>query len=99
MKPHGHLAIVAYRCRVGGIAHPSLDIQAVWFEESDPDEVRRLINANLRQGYENPDGNTVTWELAEVFAIEPFETESSGEEVAGFIAEIDELNDLTQCES
>lgn len=96
MKPHGHIAIVAYRCQIGGVPKGSLDIRVIWFEESDPEEVRRLIHLDLIQSYENSDGDTVLWELAEVFSVEPFEPSTSGEEVAGFIASIEELNDLAQ---
>lgn len=96
MKPHGYIAIVAYRCRIDGVPKGSLDIQAIWFEEIDPEEVRRLIHLDPIQSYENSDGDTVSWELAEVFSIEPFRPSASGEEIAGFIASIDELNDLAQ---
>ncbi|TWT61329.1 hypothetical protein [Rubinisphaera italica] len=42
----------------------------------------------------NDNGETVSWELAEVFAIEPFVPKISGEEIVGFIASTEELSDL-----
>lgn len=94
MKFGGSVAIVAYRSVVAGIASNSLDIQARWFAEADPLEVRRLIQEEQLCTYTNSDGDTVCWVLAEVFAIEPFSPSASGDEVAGFITNIEELTEL-----
>jgi hypothetical protein len=94
MAANGYLAIVAYRSLVVGVPTGSLDIQARWFAESDPDEVRRLIREDPYSSYQNSDGETVCWELVEVLSVEPFAPSASGEEVAGFIIEKDELADM-----
>ena len=90
----GKLAIVAYRCLVGGIRSDTLDFQVRWFDVEDAEQTRRLIQAEPFLAYKNSDDDLVTWELAQIFAIEPFSPQASGEEVIGFIASIDELTDL-----
>ena len=88
------LAIVAYRSLVAGTPNNSLDIQVRWFLANDAEEVRRKITADPLHSYENTDGDTVTWELAEIFQIEPFAPQQSGDEVVGFIAKMSELIEL-----
>ncbi|WP_339747835.1 hypothetical protein [uncultured Rubinisphaera sp.] len=89
------IAIVAYRCLINGISNKSLDIQVQWFNVTNIDEVRQQIWQAPICCYKNDDDETVSWELAEVFAIEPFVPEISGEEIVGFIASTEELSDLT----
>ena len=89
-----YLAIVAYRCLVAGVSKQKLDIQVMWFNAGDKDAVRDEIRASPLQSYLNSDGDTVTWELVEIFAVDEFAPNASGEEVIGFIASIDELADL-----
>ena len=90
----GQLAIVAYRCLVAGLSSGSVDFQVRWFADEDADEVRRRIQGEPLHSYMNSDGEVVSWELVEIFAIEPFAPSESGEEVAGFIASTQELSDL-----
>ena len=90
----GHLAIVAYRCLVGGVPSATLDVQVRWFADDDPQHVRRLIEADPFSRYSNSDGDVVCWELAQIFGIEPFAPKESGEEIVGFIASTEELADL-----
>lgn len=90
-----HLAIVAYRSLIDGISEGGLDFQVRWFDENDETVIREQIEAEPLSCYENPYGQTVTWELVQIFTIERFEPQQSGDEVIGFIANIDELQDLT----
>lgn len=91
-----YLAIVAYRCLVAGSSGKSLDIQVRWFEAHNEALVRALIAEEPIQSYKNSDGGTASWELAHVFAVEPFAPTKSGEEVVGFITEAQELTDLAR---
>lgn len=90
-----YLAIVAYRCRVAGQPTDSLDFQVRWFEAGDADEVQGQIEAESPGTYANVDGETVTWELAEILAIELFTPPESGGEVVGFISSPGYLRKLT----
>jgi hypothetical protein len=89
-----YLAIVAYRCLVSGVPSGTLDVQVQWYDAENEATIRQLIEANPIHSYKNGDDETVSWELAEVFAIEPFAPTTSGDEVIGFIAETSELSDL-----
>ncbi|MFO1045898.1 MAG: hypothetical protein U0941_29300 [Planctomycetaceae bacterium] len=88
------LAIVAYRSLISGLPRRELDLQVQWFDVADEVAVRQLIEAVPITTYKNRDDETVSWELVQIFAIEPFSPSQSGEEVVGFIASIDELRDL-----
>ena len=89
-----YLAIVAYRCLVSGVPSGTLDVQVQWYDAESEPTVRRLIDADPIHSYKNSDDETVSWELVQIFAIEPFAPTTSGEEVIGFIAETSELSDL-----
>jgi hypothetical protein len=89
-----YLAIVVYRCLVAGSPEGSLDIQVRWYDARDETSVRTTIAAEPILSYKNSDGETVSWELAEVMAVEPFAPKDSGEEVIGFIASVRELTEL-----
>ena len=88
------LAIVAYRCLIAGSPEGSLDLQVQWYKAHDETSVRDLIAGKPLHAYKNDDGETVSWELAEVLAVEPFAPTNSGEEVVGFIASTQELVEL-----
>jgi hypothetical protein len=90
----GKQAIVAYRCLVAGLPSGSVDFQVRWFDDADAEEIRRHIRGEPLHSYLNVDGEVVSWELVEIFAIEPFAASESGEEVVGFIASTQELSDL-----
>lgn len=89
-----YLAIVAYRCLVGGSTRDSLDFQVRWYEAHDEASVRNSIADEPIHSYKNSDGETVSWELSQVITVEPFAPKESGEEVIGFIASADELSEL-----
>lgn len=88
------LAVVAYRCLVAGVPSDSIDLQVRWFDVADESTVRQLIEAEPICAYKNRDDETVTWELAQIFSVEPFAPRKSGEEVIGFIASSGEIADL-----
>lgn len=90
----GQLAIVAYRSLVAGLSAGSLDIQVRWLADEGAEEIRRHILGEPLQSYLNSDGEVVSWELVEIFAIESFAPRESGEEVVGFVASTQELSDL-----
>jgi hypothetical protein len=95
----GTLAIVAYRSVVGGAAQSSLDVQVRWFDDEDADRVQAKLRAEPAHTYRNPTGEEVIWELAEILAVEPFDPSTpadSGEEIAGFIASVDEISELAR---
>jgi hypothetical protein len=80
------LAIVAYRGSVAGVRTNSLDLQVRWFDTTDQNFIRQQIAAEPFSSYTNSDGETVTWELVQIMAIDTFNPHTSGEEVVGFIA-------------
>lgn len=90
----GSLAIVAYRGSVEGVRTGSLDVQVRWFDSTDHEDIRKQIEAEPFSTYSNPYGETVTWELVQIMAIDPFAPRASGEEVVGFIASKRELRQL-----
>ncbi len=65
-----------------------------WFDEEDNEQIRSLIQAEPLQAYRNSDDEIVCWELVQIFAIEPFSPQASGEEVIGFFASLGDLTDL-----
>lgn len=89
-----YLAIVAYRCLVSGRLTDSLDIQVRWFEMQDSEAVRRFIDSETAQRYNNSEGEEVTWELSQILAVEEFRQIKSGDEVIGFITSSSELQHL-----
>ena len=82
----GWLAIAAYRCVVAGEPSGSVDVQVRRFEAGDADAVRDRLAAEPPCEYQNSDGETVRWDLADVFAVEPFDGGEGGDELIGFIA-------------
>jgi len=88
------LAIVAYRSLVAGVPSKKVDLQVRWFDEDSEAVVRQLISDDPIHAYKNEDGETVTWELVKVFAVEEFEPQRSGDEAIGFIASTRELRNL-----
>lgn len=88
------LAIVAYRSLVEGVSSGSIDLQVRWFDAADDSVVRQTIEAEPICAYRNGIDESVAWELAEIFSIEPFSPRVSGEEVVGFIANADEIANL-----
>lgn len=90
----GHLAIVAYRALVDGLATGKVDIQVRWFAGDDPASVRRLVESDPVSSYRNPEDEVVSWEISGVLAIEPFDPRESGDGVIGVIASIEELAGL-----
>jgi hypothetical protein len=89
-----YLAIVAYRSLVAGVPTKKLDFQVRWFNEENEAVVRQLIGDDPIHTYENANGETVSWELAEVFEVETFDPQRSGDEVIGFIASTRALRNL-----
>ena len=92
----GALAIVAYRGLVAGQTSGSIDVSVRWFDETDEERIRKLIESESSHSYRNSDGELVSWELVSILAIEEFASTQSGEEVIGFIASADELTALIQ---
>lgn len=88
---NGHLAIVSYRALIDGVESSKLDFRVLWFESSDPDEIRELIMCKPLERYLNGDGQEVCWELIEVLAVEAFDPADSGDEVIGFVTSTDAL--------
>lgn len=88
------LAIAVYRCLVAGKPSGSLDVSVRFFEAESEMEVRKKLSHDVRETYENPDGEQVAWELRQVMAVEEFAGPESGDEVVGFIAEVDEFGKL-----
>src|SRR5690349_12933561 len=81
------LAIVAYRCEVAGVPTESIDIQVRYFSSMLESEIEAFLQAEPVNSYSNDLGETVTWPLVRIMAIEPFESPTqNGKEVVGFIA-------------
>jgi hypothetical protein len=90
------VAIVAYRCEVGGKPTDSLDIQVRYFAEYSHTDIEQRIRAESPHTYANDDGEVVSWPLVKILSIEPLENLSDGREVAGFIAGHDEFEKWTR---
>ena len=83
--------MAAYRSRVEGVPGGSIDIQVRYFEARSADEAERLLEAEFATQYQNKNGETVVWELSSVFATEEVVPYSNGDEVIGFITNLEEL--------
>jgi len=79
------LAIVAYRCEVGGKPSESLDIQVRYFVGKTDAEIKEFLEVEPMQSYSNDRGELVTWPLVGVLAIGEIGPSSNGKEVVGFI--------------
>lgn len=85
------LAITAYRCDVAGEPTDSLDIQVRYFERGTVREIEEALRSEPPHSYENESGETVSWPLANILAIEGFDKPKSGAEVIGFITGANEF--------
>jgi hypothetical protein len=90
------VAIVAYRCEVGGEPTDSLDIQVRYFSSFSPSEIEQRLRSESPNTYENDSGEVVSWPLAQILAIEPLENPSDGSEIAGFITGYPEFQKWTR---
>lgn len=88
------LAIAIYRCLIEGESTRSLDLQVRHFRAPSADAVRRLLGEAGPEAHKNDAGETVLWELRAIMAVEEFVEGESGDEVVGFIAEMDEFEAL-----
>lgn len=86
-----YLAMAAYRCDVAGEQTDSLDIQVRYFERGTAREIEEALRSEPARSYENENGETVSWPLANVLAIERFDKPESGGEAIGFITGAGEL--------
>ena len=89
-----YLAIAIYRGVVADAPTGSLDIQTCCVEGRTEEDVVRRLRDSRSQGYENSDGERVTWELCEIMAIEELGQIEPGDELIGFVAGVDELREL-----
>lgn len=88
------LVITASRCLIDGVPAPSLDVSVHYCLAASEKEARARMSDSPGDSYRNDAGEQVTWELVEILAVEEFGRVRSGDEVVGFIAELDELTDL-----
>ena len=79
-------AIAAYRCEINGSPVGDLDIRVLGFEQEFEDQVRSSILDQPTHSYSNDLGETVSWPLAEILAIEEYVVQDNGGEFIGFIA-------------
>lgn len=84
------LAIVAYRCEVGGKLMDDLDIQVRYFDDCRTD-IEGFLRSEPTHSYKNSEGELVSWPFVRVLAIEEFPTPTNGEEVVGFITGCNEF--------
>jgi hypothetical protein len=85
------LAIAAYRNEFDGAPGGSIDIRVLGFDLETEDEVRAAISNEPVVVYENDQGEQVSWNLAQVLAVEEFAFHENAEELIGFIAESEEF--------
>ena len=88
------LTIAAYRCHVDGVVNGSVDFQVRYFELPSPSDVEAALRSEHPHEYKNHLGETVSWSLARILGIQGFLSMASGDEIAGFIAGIEELSAL-----
>ena len=87
-------AVVVYRGVVAGKPTGSLDFQTRRFELGTESEVVSALENEEPFNYQNGDGEEVKWEFRRVMAIAEVGRCDPGDEVVGFIAKIEELQDL-----
>jgi len=86
-----YLAMAAYKCEVAGEVTDSLDVQVRYFEQGTVREIEEALRSEQPHSYENEGGEIVSWPLASILAIEPFDKPKSGAEVVGFITGANEF--------
>ncbi len=86
-----YLSILLYSCSVNGEKTSSFDVSVKFFLANSDSEVREKIYSQEGETYKNEDGENVTWELKEIMSIDKFDELQSGEEVVGFITQLDTL--------
>jgi Ala-tRNA(Pro) deacylase len=85
------VVLMVYRCEVAGVPTESLDFQVRYFASGDASEIDRRLREESPHSYANDRGETVTWPLARILAIEPFDGPGDGAEIAGFITGLGEF--------
>lgn len=86
------LAIAAYQCQVDGTPTGSIDVQVRYFLLETPEDVEQALYAELPNSYRNQLGQTVSWHLQKVVAVQGLTSLRDGDEVIGFITDMDEFS-------
>lgn len=90
-----YFAIAIYRSLVEGEPVTGrLDVQVRYYAARSEEEVRERLEDEERVEYRNHLGERVGWELSSIMAVEAVEEMESGDEVVGFIADLEELGEL-----
>lgn len=87
------LAVAVHRCEVAGVPSGNLDVRVRQFRRKRREDVDTAIAEEPTHSYQNGDGEEVTWPLAGVLAIEEVGRPADGDEVVGFIAQVNEFQD------
>ena len=95
----GWLAIVAYQCRIGDAPDGSLDVQVRYFDLKASSDVETALRTEDIYTYANDAGDTVSWPLVEILAIQPLADMANGDELIGFIAGAREFAELAEEEA
>ena len=94
MPMNKYVAVVAYRCLLGGEPNGSLDFQVRYYKADSKQEVHDRISAELSNTDSSLESDRITWELSRVLAVEELHVMGDGEELVGFITNIEELSSL-----
>ena len=84
------VAIAVYRCEVAGQPTESIDIRVRFFESGTFAEIEQRLMGEPAESYANDRGETVSWPIARIMAMETFENPVDGAEIVGFITGCEE---------
>jgi len=86
------LAIATYQCQINGVPTGSIDVQVRYFQLPSPEDVEQALRVEPPHSYKNHLDQTVSWHLQQIVNIQGVTSLRSGDEIIGFIADIDDLS-------
>jgi hypothetical protein len=86
----GIVAIAVYRCEVAGKPTDSNDVRVRYFESGTVAEIEQRLLGEPPESYANDRGETVSWPIARIMAMEAVENPTDGAEIVGFITGCEE---------
>ncbi|WP_162314928.1 hypothetical protein [Pseudoxanthomonas yeongjuensis] len=86
------LAIATYQCQIDGVPTGSIDVQVRYFRLPSPEDVQAALQGEPPHVYKNHLDQTVSWHLQQTVNIQGVSSVRSGDEVIGFIADIEDFS-------
>ena len=85
------LAIATYQCQIDGKPTGSIDVQVRYFRLPNSEGVKQALRGEPPHAYKNHLDETVSWHLQQIVNVQGVTSLSSGDEIIGFIADIDDF--------